>query len=37
MAQNLAMRQLDERQTEHAVSSLVWSPKMDILALSLTT
>ena len=37
MAQNLAMRQLDERQTEHEVSSLVWSPKMDILALSLST
>ena len=30
MAQNLAMRQLDKRQTEHEVSS-----KMDILALSL--
>jgi len=37
MAQNLVMRQLDERQTEHEVSLLVWSPKMDILALSLST
>jgi len=37
MAQNLVMRQMDERQTEHEVSLLVWSPKMDILALSLST
>jgi len=37
MAQNLVMRQLDERPTEFEVSLLVWSPKMDILALSLST
>jgi hypothetical protein len=32
MAQNLVMRQLDERTTEQEVSLLLWSPKMDILA-----
>ena len=50
MAQNLVMRQLDERQTEHEIQLLVcssylllplgpqvYSPKMDILALALST
>ena len=37
MAQNLVMRQLDERQTEHEIRLLVYSPKMDILALGLAT
>ena len=37
MAQNLVMRQLDERQTEHEIRLLVYSPKMDILALGLST
>jgi len=37
MASNLVMRQLDERQTEHEIQLLVYSPKMDILALALAT
>ena len=37
MAQNLVMRLMEEKQTEYEVSSMVWSPKMDILALSSTT
>jgi hypothetical protein len=37
MAQNLVMRQLDERQTEQEIWLLVYSPKMDILALGLAT
>jgi len=37
MAQNLVLRLMEEKQTEHEVSSMVWSPKMDILALSFTT
>ena len=32
MAQNLVMRQMDERQTNQAAKLLLWSPKMDILA-----
>jgi len=35
MAQNLVMKQLDERQMEQEVSLLAWSPKMDILAMAL--
>ena len=37
MAQNLVLRLMEEKQTEHEVSSMVWSPKMDILALSFTS
>ena len=37
MAQNLVMRQLDERQTEQDIRLLVYSPKMDILALGQAT
>jgi len=38
MAQILVMKQMDiERQTEHEVTNILWSPKMDILALSFST
>ena len=32
MAQNLVMRQMDERTTNQEIRLLLWSPKMDILA-----
>ena len=37
MAHNLVLRLLEEKQTEYEVSTMLWSPKMDILALSFNT
>ncbi len=31
------MRQLEERQVEMEVSSMLWSPKMDVLAMAMST
>jgi len=32
MAQNLVMRQMDERQVVQQIKLMLWSPKMDIIA-----
>jgi len=37
MAQNLVLRLLEEKQTETEVKFMLWSPKMDILAISFTS
>ena len=37
MAQNLVLRLLEEKQTETEVRFMLWSPKMDILAISFTS
>ena len=37
MARSLVMRQMDEKSTDQEVSLMVWSPKMDILALAFDT
>ena len=37
MARSLVMRQMDEKTTDQEVSLMVWSPKMDILALAFSS
>ena len=37
MAQNLVLRLLEEKQTETEVRFMLWSPKMDILALAFSS
>ena len=37
MARSLVMRQMDEKTTDQEVKLMVWSPKMDILALAFSS
>ena len=37
MARSLIMRQMDEKTTDQEVKLMVWSPKMDILALAFSS